>query len=81
MLAGLKQGQSRHMGGNSDVMGFSQISSVYYSRDIGDIPCPGIVMSTVLEQDHFCSDFLVLHVTVLTNSLNPDDAIMPPVTL
>ncbi len=72
---------SSHLGGDNDLLGMSQISSVYYSRDVGDIPFPRVVLSTVLEQDHFCSDFLVLHVTVLTNSLNPDDAIMPPVTL
>ena len=30
-------------------------------------------MSTVLEQDHFYSVYLVSHVTVLTNSRNHDD--------
>ena len=29
--------------------------------------------STVLEQDHFCSDFLCSHETVLTNSQNHED--------
>jgi len=31
-------------------------------------------LSTVLEQDHFCSDFLDSHVTAMTNSENHDDA-------
>ncbi len=30
-------------------------------------------LSTVLEQDHFCSDFLVSHRTVLTNSQYHED--------
>ena len=30
-------------------------------------------LSTVLEQDHFYSVYLVSHVTVLTNSRNRDD--------
>ena len=31
------------------------------------------LVSTVLEQDHFCSVFLGSHVTVLTNSQSRDD--------
>ena len=30
-------------------------------------------LSTVLEQDHFCSAFLCSHETVLTNSQNHED--------
>ena len=36
---------------------------------------PDTNVSTVLEQDHFCSVFLVSHVTVLTNSQNRDDEV------
>ena len=33
-------------------------------------------LSTVLEQDHFYSVYLVSHVTVLTNSRNRDDELI-----
>ena len=33
------------------------------------------LVSTVLEQDHFCSDYLVPQLAVLTNSRNRDDEI------
>ena len=64
---------------DTDFRRIPRISHVYYTRHIGGVRFQELSVSTVLEQDHFCSDFLVLYVTVWTNSLNPDDATMPPV--
>jgi len=49
-----------------------------YLHEVYPVARANFGLSTVLEQDHFCSDFLVLHVTVLTNSFNPDDEVKSP---
>ena len=58
--------------------GASKTCKGYFTKQIGSRWAGPLLASTVLEQDHFCSDFLAFRVTVLTNSQNPDDELCLP---